>query len=106
MVRSKLLVPRFIVSFTWLPDGPRTLVIWSWMVEPLTLLPSTATTTSPGCSPALSDGDQEIGLTTTRTQFSERVAQTDRLAGSLRVLTAISRPMPLNYPQSATNACR
>src|SRR5437868_15535202 len=75
------------------------------MVEPLTLLPSTAETTSPGCRPALSAGDPEIGLTTTRTQLSESVAQADRLAGSLRFLTAISAPIPLNFPDSEPNAC-
>ncbi len=46
-----------------------------------------------------------MGLTTTRTQFSDSVAQAERLAGCLRFLTAISAPIPLNFPDSEPSAC-
>ena len=105
MARSSVRASRLMVSVTLVPDGPRTLLIWSWMVEPMTLLPSTAVTTSPGWRPARSAGEPEMGLTTTRTQLSESVAQAERLAGSLRFLTAISAPMPLNLPESDPSAC-
>ena len=75
------------------------------MVLPLTLFPSTAVTMSPGFSPALSAGDPVMGLTTTSTQVSDSFTQADRSAGSVRFFTAISAPMPLNFPDRLPRFC-
>jgi hypothetical protein len=59
------LSPRRTVILTVVPFGPRILFATCEMSSPLTLLPFTATITSPGCTPAFAAGEPSIGATMT-----------------------------------------
>ena len=88
-----------------MPGSPRIFVIWSLMVDPSTLSPSTARTWSPDWIPASSAGVPASGATTTRRQVSLKDVHAARSAGSSVFVIAISAPMPPKLPDRSPSAC-
>ena len=89
-------VPRTIERTTSVPFLPRILFRAPSTVSPSSEVPSTETMTSPALTPAFSDGEPSIGVTTTSRQSGPRVVQSD--VAPLASWVPISAPIPSNWP--------
>ncbi len=99
MSRSRRSPLRSRPSRTCVPAGPRTASVTSSTVHPVTGCPSTATITSPACSPAASAGLSGSTDTTTRRQVSEITGQGEEAgSGAVRSSEVTNAPTPSTVP--------